>query len=64
MYCSAFVQLIFRKIDLDLAPGIDFKNTTPEHIARTLLPHTTYLLQRPITPRKRRFPRLKRPPKT
>src|SRR5207248_1011851 len=46
MYCSAFVQWVFRKTGLDLAPGVDFKNTTPEHIARTTLPHVTYLLQR------------------
>lgn len=60
MYCSAFVQLIFRKIGLDLAPGVDFKNTTPEHIARTTLPHATFCLQRPVPERKRHFPRLKR----
>ena len=47
MFCSALVQHLFRKIDLDLAPGVDFKNTTPEDIARTALPNTTYLLQRP-----------------
>jgi hypothetical protein len=63
MYCSAFVQLIFRKIGLDLAPGVDFKNTTPEHIARTTLPHVTYWLQRPIPPRKRPFSKLRRRPK-
>src|SRR6266478_9592719 len=44
MYCSAFVQFLFRKAALDLAPGIDGKNTTPEDIARTGLPHVTYLL--------------------
>jgi hypothetical protein len=27
---------------------VDLKNTTPEDIARTALPHTTYLLQRPV----------------
>ena len=46
MYCSAFVQYLFRRAGLDLAPGVDFKNTTPEHIARTALPHLAYLLQR------------------
>jgi hypothetical protein len=60
MYCSAFVQLVFRKIGLDLAPGVDFKNTTPEDIARTCLPHITYWLQRTIPTRKKYFPRLKR----
>ncbi len=46
MYCSAFVQHLFHKLDLDLAPGIHCKNTTPEDISRTLVPHVTYLLQR------------------
>jgi hypothetical protein len=46
IYCSAFVQHLFRKANLDLAPGVDHKNTTPEDIARTTLPHVTYLLER------------------
>jgi hypothetical protein len=50
LYCSAFVQWVFRKAGLDLAPGVDFKNTTPEDIARTSLPHVTYRLVR-RTPR-------------
>lgn len=48
MYCSALVQHLFRKTGLDLAPGVDLKNTTPEDIARTALPHITYLLQRRV----------------
>jgi hypothetical protein len=48
LYCSALVQHLFRKVDLDLAPGVDLKNTTPEDIARTAIPHTTYLLQRQV----------------
>ena len=46
MYCSAFVGHLFRLSGLDLAPGIAFKNTTPEDIARTGIAHTTYLLER------------------
>jgi hypothetical protein len=46
MYCSAFVQHLFRKTGLDLAPGVAAKNTTPEDISRTTVPHVTYLLQR------------------
>lgn len=46
LYCSALVQHLFRKSGLDLAPGVDLKNTTPEHIARTTLPHVTYWLER------------------
>jgi hypothetical protein len=59
MYCSAFVQWVFRKAGLDLAPGVDFKNTTPEDIARTCLPHVTYRLEREVPQRKPRFPKLK-----
>lgn len=54
MYCSAFVQHLFRRIGLDLAPGVDLKNTTPEDIARTSVPHVTYLLQREVPAPKRR----------
>jgi hypothetical protein len=46
MFCSAFVQHLFRKTGLDLAPGVDHKHTTPEDISRTPVPHVTYLLQR------------------
>jgi len=48
MYCSALVQHLFRKTGLDLAPGVDLKNTTPEDIARATVPHVTYLLQRQV----------------
>lgn len=46
MYCSAFVQHLFRKTGIDLAPGVHGKNTTPEDISRTAVPHVTYLLER------------------
>lgn len=46
MYCSAFVQHLFRRMGLELAPGVDGKNTTPEDISRTSVPHVTYLLER------------------
>jgi len=46
LYCSALVQHLFRQAGLDLVPGVDLKNTTPEDIARTALPHQAYLLQR------------------
>jgi hypothetical protein len=46
MYCSAFVQHLFRKAGLELAPGVVGKNTTPEDIAQTSIPHVTYLLSR------------------
>lgn len=46
LYCSAFVQHLFRKAGLDLAPGVHVKHTTPEDISRTLVPHVTYVLKR------------------
>jgi hypothetical protein len=46
LFCSAFVQLLCRKVGCDLAPGVDDKHTTPEDISRTSAPHVTYLLQR------------------
>lgn len=46
LFCSAFVQQLFRKAGLDLAPGVNAKHTTPEDLSRTLVPHVTYLLQR------------------
>jgi hypothetical protein len=53
LYCSAFIQLLFRKAGLDLAPGVECKHTTPEHIARTALPHVAYILRRESANQKR-----------
>lgn len=55
VYCSAFVRHLFSKAGLDLAPGVDLKNTTPEDLAATPLPHTAYVLQREV-PRSRLDP--------
>jgi len=46
LFCSAFVQRLFRQAGLDLTPGVDDKHTTPEDLSRTSVPHVTYLLQR------------------
>ncbi|MBL8150416.1 MAG: hypothetical protein JNN15_10875 [Blastocatellia bacterium] len=48
LYCSAFVQYVFMKVGLDFAPDIDEKNTAPEHIISTKIPHTAYILKRDI----------------
>jgi hypothetical protein len=48
VFCSAFVRHIFRQAGLELAPGVDVKNTTPEDIANTQITHTAYVLQRGI----------------
>jgi hypothetical protein len=45
-YCSAFVKLLYQELGLDLVPGVHGKNTTPEDIARSPLPHVKYLLVR------------------
>ena len=52
LYCSAFVQHLYRKIGLDLNPGVHGKNTTPEDLALSTLPHRRYVLQRPLPPGK------------
>ena len=46
LYCSAFVQHLFHQAGIELAPGVDPKNTTPEDISRAAAPHRTYLLRR------------------
>jgi hypothetical protein len=48
LYCSAFVQHLFRNAGIDLAPGVGGKNTTPQDISRTPVPHTAYLMQRAV----------------
>ena len=48
MYCSAFVRYLFRKAELDLAPGVDNKNTTPEDIFRSPALQRRWLLQREV----------------
>lgn len=50
VFCSALVQYLFRKTGLDLTPGVTDKHTTPEDLARTTVPHATYLLQRELAP--------------
>jgi len=47
-FCSAFVQHLFRAAGIDLVPGLDVKNTTPEDLARSVVPHTTYFLKRGV----------------
>jgi hypothetical protein len=49
LYCSALLQHLFRRSDLDLVPGVDLKHTTPEDIARTPIPHTMYLCRRTLS---------------
>lgn len=46
VYCSAFVRRLFHLARIDLVPGVAGKNTTPEDIARSPVPHVKYVLQR------------------
>ncbi|MBI5769110.1 MAG: hypothetical protein HZA93_15055 [Verrucomicrobia bacterium] len=49
-FCSAFVRHVFAAVGVDLVVGIAEKNTAPEHIARTEVPHTKWLLLRAAVP--------------
>ena len=46
MYCSAFVQHLFQTMGLEMAPGVHRKNSTPEDIWQTAVPHVRYVLRR------------------
>jgi len=52
-YCSSFVRHVFTMAGVDLAGGIAEKNTAPEHIASSALPHTKWLLTRGGVPTSR-----------
>jgi hypothetical protein len=45
-FCSAFVRAAYSAASVDLAPGIAIQHTTPEHLARTPVPHERHLLVR------------------
>jgi hypothetical protein len=47
-FCSAFVHHLFRQAGIDLLPGLDVKQTTPEDISRASVPHATWLRQREV----------------
>ncbi len=52
-FCSAFVRHVFGVAGLDIVAGIAEKNTAPEHLARTALPHTKWLMVRGDAPASR-----------
>jgi hypothetical protein len=52
-FCSAFVRHVFTEAGVDLVSGIHEKNTAPEHIALTEVPHTKWLLVRGEAPASR-----------
>ncbi len=45
-FCSAFVRAVFKHAGIDLVPGVAVQHTLPEHVSRTPVPHTRYLLVR------------------
>lgn len=45
-FCSAFVRAVFHHAGIDLIPGVAVQHTLPEHVSRTPVPHTRYLLVR------------------
>jgi hypothetical protein len=46
LYCSAMVQHCYAKAGVEFVPGVRTKNTTPQDIAGTPVPHTAYVLLR------------------
>jgi hypothetical protein len=52
-YCSSFVRHVFGRAGLNLIDGIAEKNTAPEHLVRTAVPHTKWLLTRGEAPASR-----------
>jgi hypothetical protein len=46
LYCSAMVQHCYAKAGIEFVPGVMIKNTTPEDLSRTPVPHTAYVLRR------------------
>lgn len=45
LYCSAMVQHCYAKAEIIFKSGVSIKNTTPEDIAITSVPHTLYLCE-------------------
>ena len=46
LYCSALVQHCYQTVGIEFVPGVTTKNTTPQDIFGTSVPHTAYLLSR------------------
>ncbi len=52
-YCSAFVRHVFGMAGIDLADGVSEKNTAPEHLMRSVIPHTKWVMTRGEIPSSR-----------
>jgi len=49
-YCSAFVSHVFGAAGIELAPDVATKNTAPEDLARTSVPHAQWMMTRGEAP--------------
>lgn len=49
-YCSSFVRHVFGRAGVNLIEGVAEKNTAPEHLMRTAVPHTKWVLTRGEAP--------------
>lgn len=45
-FCSAFVQMLYETVDIDLAEGTATRYTTPEHVAQCEHPHVRNVIVR------------------
>ncbi len=45
-FCSALVRHLFAKANCDLTPGLNVKNTAPEDLFRSPVPHRAWVLER------------------
>lgn len=52
-YCSSFVRHVFGQAGVNLIEGVAEKNTAPEHLIRTAVPHTKWILTRGEPPASR-----------
>lgn len=52
-YCSAFVRHLFGLTGIDLVGDVAVKNTAPEHLVRTAVPHTKWIMTRGEAPSSR-----------
>ncbi|HEX4959825.1 MAG TPA: hypothetical protein VF173_03230 [Thermoanaerobaculia bacterium] len=46
LYCSAMVQHCYTKAGIEFVQGVVAKNTTPQDISGTAVPHTAYVIRR------------------
>jgi hypothetical protein len=45
-FCSSFIRTLFRAVEIDIAPGVAVRHTSPEHVSQTPARHRRYELIR------------------